>query len=139
MSAAPETVTAPVTEACPPWCTGHLASDGSTTVHVREVTVGNMTVTCEWAPTCTVTNGEQLVDVRDVDWASGQDARDLAAAIVQACDLIEGDRASARIARRVSAILTAEPIDADQLEAIAAALGVHWHDLVRPDDDSAAT
>lgn len=75
--------------ACPAWCTDHPESDGSWMAHTRRVAVGNVAVTIEWCPTDESTEGQPVIQVDDYQWVSGQDARDYAAAIIQACDLID--------------------------------------------------
>lgn len=50
---------------------------------------------------------------------------------------VEGMPASGRVARQVSDKLTAEPLDADRLEAIAEEIGVDWHDLLTTEPSTA--
>ena len=58
------------------------------------------------------------------------EARRYALALLEACPQVEGHPATGRVARRVAGILTAEPLEADKLEALAAALGVDVLELV---------
>jgi len=75
--------------ACPAWCTDHLESDGSWIGHSRRVAVGNVAVVIEWCPTDESTQGQPVIPVDDYQWVNGQEARDYAAAIIAACDLID--------------------------------------------------
>jgi hypothetical protein len=84
--------TAPVAQAtaCPPWCSEHLSvDDDPKAIHCHPVKVGNVHVTIEWAPDDVSTDGAPVIDVDEYRWVNGQDARDYAAAIVAACDLID--------------------------------------------------
>ena len=74
---------------CPAWCSDHLPGwDGSgEPPHVHRVNVGNVGVNIELGR-----DGAPVVDLDGLAWVNGHDARDYAAAIVAACDLIEGKR-----------------------------------------------
>lgn len=79
------TETAPAT-ACPAWCADHLPGwDGSgEPPHLHRVSVGNVGVNVELGR-----DGAPVIDLDGLVWVSGQDARDYAAAIIAACDLID--------------------------------------------------
>jgi hypothetical protein len=78
------------TTACPEWCSEHLSvDDDPKAIHCHPVKVGNVHVTIEWAPDDVLTDGAPVIDVDEYRWVSGQDARDYAAAIAAACDLID--------------------------------------------------
>ena len=51
--------------------------------------VGNVAVVIEWCPTDESTQGQPVIPVDDYQWVNGQEARDYAAAIIAACDLID--------------------------------------------------
>lgn len=76
--------------ACPDWCSEHLpVDDDPKAIHCHPVRVGNVHVTIEWTPGDQSTNGAPVIDVDEYRWVNGQEARDYAAAIVAACDLID--------------------------------------------------
>jgi len=78
--------------ACPPWCSEHLEIDGNpTAAHQRRVEVGNVHVVIQWCP-LDLSPPEPVIETDAYDWVSGQDARDYAAAIVAAVDVIEATR-----------------------------------------------
>ena len=75
--------------ACPAWCTDHLEIDDNPTgAHLRRVEVGAVSVVIQWCPTDEQAAGP-VIETDAYDWVNGQDARDYAAAIIAACDLID--------------------------------------------------
>ena len=77
--------------ACPAWCTDHLPNwDGSgEPPHVHRVKVGNIGVNVEYGPGA---DRAPVIDLGGLVWVNGQDARDFAAAILAAVDIIEATR-----------------------------------------------
>ena len=61
--------------------------DAPDAVHGQRVQVGNVHVTVEWWEG--IEDGAPVVGVDHYQWVSGRDARDFAAAIVAACNLID--------------------------------------------------
>ncbi|GAA4402899.1 hypothetical protein GCM10023168_13900 [Fodinibacter luteus] len=141
MSTTTDTTTA--TETCPAWCVEHIRPDdvhggarwgGDTTLHIG-ADVQGPTMEGRWVVGCAVDGPEPAtLDAASDGQMTPDQGRAFAAAIVAACDQLEGQTATGRVARRVHSLMTAHPLDADRLEAVAAALGVDWFDLVRTDD-----
>ena len=77
--------------ACPSWCAAHLGGTPGDTTHLREVRVGNGAAWVEWWDG--IEDGAPIITLPPaLEQIRASAARDLAAAVVAAADLIEGAR-----------------------------------------------
>lgn len=84
MSAEPYYEVAPITDACPSWCTEHFGQDpGEEPMHWTRLEVGGFTFTvCE-------EEGRPAIITDDYLWMHLPDVRAYAAALAEACDRLE--------------------------------------------------
>lgn len=86
----------PSADACPPWCTAHVTDGGTAVIHQGHVVVGTADVLIEQIGTGAPTSNAAdptgpYLNVPEIEWANGQEAVDLAAALTEAAELVRGE------------------------------------------------
>jgi hypothetical protein len=116
------------TTACPNWCTtdAQPQDDSYGPVHWTTVEVDGLALEFSQGED---TEGPTFVPPDADNGLSLPEARRYALALLEACSRIEGHNVTGLVARRVAGRLVAQPIESDQIEALADALGVEGPEL----------
>jgi hypothetical protein len=136
------TSTTPMTTTdCPSWCVNHVRPEdvhggvqwgGDTTLHIGADVEGE-TTEGRWVVGHSVDGPTPATLDADADGQMTTDqGRAFAAAIVATCDLLEGAPATstANIARRVAERIRSTAVDASQMAALAATLGMTLEEVL---------